>query len=34
MNVEEDLETKEEKGFHFKKLYGMNMYLESKHSEN
>jgi hypothetical protein len=34
MNVEVDLETKEEKGLHFKKEFGKNMYLKSKQYEN
>jgi len=34
VSAEEDFETKEEKGLHFKEEFGVNMYLKNKHSEN
>lgn len=34
MIVAEDLETKEGRRLHFKKEFGVNMYLKNKHCEN
>ena len=34
MIAEEDLGTKEERKLHFKKEFGVSMYLENKHLEN
>ena len=34
MNVEEGLGTREEKEFHYRRLYGKNMYLENRHLGN